>query len=379
MNNLITYKPAHFVNGKNLKYIAYSVLDEQTGKFKTFRIKLNRMKVAKERRNYADNMINKINDALARGWTPFQEVRNDKLTLLSEALKGYFMKTRRDVEEERIKNDTYNDYFSQLNTFAKWLKRDFYLHNITSLIVSDFLDYIYIVLKRTSTTRNNYFCTLRTFFNYCIEKGFINKAPTEGMHALKKQRKKRAVIPHDVMIKISKYLERSGNEGYKLAVNLCYSCFIRPIEIAKLKIKDINFKNSTITIPAEVAKNGKEQTVTMPENVQSIMYDAKIWENPSEDYIISRDGFRPGPDKIDPKRFRDRWAQMRNELKIGDEYQFYSLKDSGITNLLKKGFSTIEVRDQARHSSIAITDIYTDKSNIKGNESIRNLNFGLTD
>lgn len=39
-------------------------------------------------------------------------------------------------------------------------------------------------------------------------------------------------------------------------------------------------------------------------------------------------------------------------------YKYYSLKDSGITNMLGKE-STLSVRDQARHSSIKITDIYT--------------------
>lgn len=379
MNPIYNFKPAHYINGKKLKYVSYSVFDEQCGKFKNFRVKLNYIKQASARKQYAETLCNKINDDLLRGWSPFQSVKSEKLKLLSDCINTFFAKARRDVEEKHIKSDTFDDYHSQLNTFAKWLKHDYYLHNVTAAIISDFLDYIYITLKRTSTTRNNYFCTLRTFFNYCVEKGWLQTAPTSGMHAIKKAEKKRCVIPPNVMEKISAWIERPGNEGYKLAVHLCYSCFIRPIEIAKLRVGDISFKNATIVVRSEISKNGRTQTVTMPENVQKILYDARVWESPQTDFLVSADNFCPGPVKLDPKRFRDKWAKMRKELKINSVYQFYSLKDSGITNLLNKGFSTLEVRDQARHSSIAITDQYTDKKNTKPNNDIKNLNFGLTD
>lgn len=34
-----------------------------------------------------------------------------------------------------------------------------------------------------------------------------------------------------------------------------------------------------------------------------------------------------------------------------------------------------EVRDQARHSSISITDVYTDRTKHTGNEHIKSLDF----
>lgn len=36
-----------------------------------------------------------------------------------------------------------------------------------------------------------------------------------------------------------------------------------------------------------------------------------------------------------------------------------------------------EVRDQARHSNISITDVYTDRAKNKGNENIKKLDFKL--
>ena len=55
--------------------------------------------------------------------------------------------------------------------------------------------------------------------------------------------------------------------------------------------------------------------------------------------------------------FRDRWARLRKRLDLPKEYQFYSLKDSGIRDLANSEGIVI-ARDQARHSSVAVTNKY---------------------
>jgi hypothetical protein len=67
--------------------------------------------------------------------------------------------------------------------------------------------------------------------------------------------------------------------------------------------------------------------------------------------------FRP----IHPDRITKSWARMRTELAINKNIDWYSLKDSGITDLLRAGVPLISVRDQARHYSSAQTDTYTPK------------------
>ena len=63
---------------------------------------------------------------------------------------------------------------------------------------------------------------------------------------------------------------------------------------------------------------------------------------------------------------------MRKDLKFSDRYKFYSLKDTGITNMLRANTDVLSVRDQARHSSILITDIYTPKDIREANRLLMN-------
>ena len=116
-----------------------------------------------------------------------------------------------------------------------------------------------------------------------------------------------------------------------------------------------------MTIPAESSKNKQKQTVTVPKKVILYAISLGVFSAPMDHYIFSYQ-LRPGTEEIDPKHFRDHWDKLRKPLKLRSEWKFYSLKDTGITAMLKSKMSSIDVRDQARHSSLAVTEVYTDHS-----------------
>ena len=63
---------------------------------------------------------------------------------------------------------------------------------------------------------------------------------------------------------------------------------------------------------------------------------------------------------------------MRTKLNLSEKIDWYSLKDTGITDLLKAGVPLISVRDQARHYSSKQTDEYTPRSLKKADATILN-------
>ena len=68
-------------------------------------------------------------------------------------------------------------------------------------------------------------------------------------------------------------------------------------------------------------------------------------------------GFEAPGYRSRPEYHTARWARMRKRLNLPKEYQFYSLKDSGIRDLANSAGIVI-ARDQARHSSVAVTNKY---------------------
>lgn len=92
------------------------------------------------------------------------------------------------------------------------------------------------------------------------------------------------------------------------------------------------------------------------DEVLKLMLDIDLFRHPSQCYIFG-DKMRTCMTKASSEIFRRWWKKVRKALKWGDEYQFYSLKDSGIRDLANAAGIVI-ARDQARHTDVATTNKY---------------------
>ena len=83
-------------------------------------------------------------------------------------------------------------------------------------------------------------------------------------------------------------------------------------------------------------------------------------------------GFHFHPYRRSGKHFGNFWTyHLKKDLDLPSEYKFYGLKDTGITDLIKDRTDLLSVRDQARHHSLQMTDLYTPLETREANESIR--------
>ena len=115
-------------------------------------------------------------------------------------------------------------------------------------------------------------------------------------------------------------------------------------------------------MPPEISKNHHERIIPLPDELMEYMIHLKDCNG--EHYIFSG-GFKPGKKPMSPHQIGNFWAQMRDELKLPASYQFYSLKDTGITEMLEAGVPAKYVKELADHHSLEMTERYTHKSEAK--------------
>ena len=346
-------------------YIEFYAFDPEQGKLRRKRIKTNRIKGVGKRRQYVRDVMKRIGDQLQRGWNPWVAKDTADLYTFEEALSRYESHIEKMVIRRYFRKETYAGYKSYVKILRQYIMKKspiYYVYQFDRKFCVAFLDYVFIDRENGAQTRNNYLNFLRVFSGFLVEKGYINSKPTEGIAPISKRlyKKERTCIPLDVVGKIADYC-KVHEPHFLLACYLLYYCFIRPVEMTRLRVRDFNLRQGTIIIPAECSKNHKEQVVTLPKKVLLYAMELGVFSAPAEDFIFSY-GLRPGTTEIDPKHFRDHWDNLRKPLKLRKEWKFYSLKDTGITAMLKAKMPAIDVRDQARHSSLAITEIYTDHS-----------------
>ena len=252
------------------------------------------------------------------------------------------------------KQSTRDDYGKRLAMLERFAS----MNGITAVENLDFvafLDWVYIERGVSPRTHNNYRTWCKSFCKWMLHQHIIATDPMNDIPPLKEPQKTRQPLPMSVLSLVKAHLE-NRDRYFLLAVMMEYYCFIRPDELSNIKIGDIDTKAHGIYINAEISKNGKAEMVGLNRTVVALMRELHVLRSPKCWYLFSH-RCRPGATKLDSRMFRDRWARMRKRLNLPKEYQFYSLKDSGIRDLANSAGIVI-ARDQARHSSVAVTNKY---------------------
>lgn len=357
------YTPPVLHTGKDW-YIDFYVFNPAYGEMRRKKIKLNHIEKITERRKYAKDYMNRLSEKLSLGWNPWIEQESSNAYMLfKDVISRYRTFMNKMLRDGRYRQETlksYSSYLHNMELFNEQKKVPItYIYQFDKDFCVMLLDEVYITRDNTAFTRDNYLGFLKSFSTFCLNHNYLTKNPTEGISSLGRRGKKkiRGVLSEDLLKKIGDYL-KEHNPHLLLASYILYYCFIRPAEMSKLKLSNINLSKQTIFVPDTISKNKKDGTITLPAKVIHLMLDLKIFDNPNDYYLFS-DGFKPGKTEKSEKMFRDWWARhVRKDLKLPDKYKFYSLKDTGITNMLRH-YDVLSVRDQARHSSILMTDIYT--------------------
>lgn len=371
---IIGWKPPVFHQASEC-YVSFLAFDPNIGKMRLKKIMLDHIKGKRQQRLYGTELIKKLTQKLLEGWNPWiEEEHPDEYLLFDDVCAKYKKYLAKLVKEGGIKPGTADNYKYKLNTLTKWISLKKvnvkYVYQFNKNVVGKFIDYIFIDKNNNLRTRNNYVGWLKSFSRFLISREYITKDPTVGIELTTKLgEKNREVIPDNILKRIRLRLEKE-NKYYLLACYILHYIFIRPHEMTYIKIKDLSEENETVSLSASHTKNGRNAVLTIPHHVMALMKELKIFSYPPNFYLFGK-RFRPGAKGIRPQRFREYWVTMvRDPLKLKKSYKFYSLKDTGITNMLKANTDLLSVRDQARHSSVNITNIYTPQENKKANLSI---------
>jgi len=376
----IDFVPAEVkeTNSENWRIVFY-VRIPGSDKKKRYRRRVKKIAGYQRRMRYAKRICAEIDKKLFEGWNPYhEEYAKKEYKPLQEVMDLFIDQSERRCKDHLIRPDSLRAYISYVKNIKSFMdkksKAEMFTVEFTKKFVLSFLDYIYFEKKRSARTSNNYLAFCNLLATFMKDREYLAINPTEGIHKRKVGKKKREVIPAIVRNEIFKY-QAANNPPYLTLCLAVYFCFIRRTEISKLLVKHIDLIGDTIFIPKEISKNSKDGFVTIPHKLKVLLVK-HLDGATKDDYLFSSDNFRPGRNKLEPKKISDTWVKMRRVLGFKKEYQFYSLKDTGITQLFLLNVPVIKIRDQARHHDIKITESYTPRNSVC-DDTIRDLDFNF--
>lgn len=353
------YVPAQVSTGKIIRVFYYAKTAD--GKLKRYVIKCNRGRNKAECLKRARMVAAELNLKLEYGWSPDSQIDISVAAHRDcESFKGAIEKFLATKSKE-LRPDSMRSYNSFCNYLSSYLTEK-------KLIDSAVCDYTERQAKSLmekigeevgKKTFNNYLRFYSTFFYWCIEKEFCTDNPFDNIKVKKLDEKNRDVIPHDVRFQIQHYIKEQGMYPYYIIMLLCFRCLIRPKEILMLKFKMIDWEAGVLNIPPDVAKNHKARVVALPKEIMD--YFRTLKSKPENWYIFSTH-YIPGLVLKNTRDIDKTWVEIRTACNLPMSYKFYSLKDSGITEMLEADVPTKLVKELADHHSLAMTEKYTHKS-----------------
>lgn len=266
------------------------------------------------------------------------------------------------IKKQSLSPNSYSGYHGPLKQFERWLDEN-EITSLKSITKKTVIQYLNSVLARTSPrTRNNARTSLSAIFttledNEIIDENFIPKIkplstkPTRNKTFTPEQESK---------------LETCMNENDQLLlsfVKFVSLCFLRPIEVCRLKIKDIDVADRKIYVKA---KNKKVKIKIIPEILLNIIPDLSK-ENPEHflftPYKIGGEWDIPERDKRN--YFSKRFKKIKDQFNLGKEYGLYSYRHTYITKLyreMRKELNTSDTKSTllgiTGHSTISSLEKY---------------------
>lgn len=368
--------PVMHTKGSNW-YVDFYAHDPVSGRMKRKKYMLNKFKTDQKKRMMGSLLIYNITAKLTAGWNPWVNVdKSRQFTEIPIIIGRYRDYVKAMTDKKSMKEKTSIDYLSRvkmLETFIEECKGIKYAYQLDRSFVIDFLDYLMYDRDVSATTRNNYRSWFVSFGTWLMDRKYITENPAIDIRNIAQTEKFRDPLSDGALRRLKEYLYEH-NKHFLLACLFEYYTFIRPNELTQIKIGDVSIKEQTVFISSSISKNRKDGLVALNDEILKLMIELKIFEHPSQNYIFGK-SLKPGDTRAAYNQLRVEWGKMRTALGFPKEYQFYSLKDTGIRDLANAQ-GIVVAKEQARHSDISVTNRYI-KNQMKVNEETKHFKGGL--
>jgi len=374
-------------------YVYFSFRNPETGKLKRvtpFYGEANKYKTKEDRLYVLSAYRRKILELLKKGYNPFEDnselyksehnldqpkvVQTEKPTIVV-APKKEVVSNQKSLEEAfefslSIKKNivsakTHSGYAGRVKALKLFISKQYpdvkYINQLTKNIFVQFLNDV--LLRTSARNRNNYRLDFSSLFqtledNEIIATNFIKKIPV--LKAIPERNKTYTNATQD---EIFNYLEKE-DPILLLYIKFISFNFLRPIEVNRLKVGDINLTDKTIQFKA---KNSPLKTKLIPEILIGELPDLSKLEKNNP--LFTPKGFGDIWD-IDINNRRDYFSKrfkkvVKEHFNLGKDYGLYSFRHTYITKLyreLVKNSSPYEAKSNLMlitgHSSMTALEKY---------------------
>ncbi len=345
--------------------------DKLDMKFK-YKKGINRYKSVQERKEIGKALVEGYKEALERGWNPITKTAaKSRSSRGSAQTVEKALKYALQIKSTTKKEPTMIGYEFHLNRFLEWAKKHGYLGlDVQKFSIDhfyEFLDWIRFEYVKddgealSGTSINNYKRSLSSLFTTLKNERLIPFNFIKDIPAVDEDPINNKAFTVEQIREIKTYLEKEDPYLIHFISFILYP-LLRPREICRLKVKDINFEKGFLSVETKTdALSYRRIIEKMKPTVKALAVEkypknCHLFTNSNEPKVWEEIKLKG---KVD--HFGNRFKAVKNALGYGREYGLYSFRHTAIMDLFhslqKKGMGEQEILFElmpiTQHKSIA--------------------------
>ena len=277
---------------------------------------------------------------------------------MKEYLKEYLITLR---IERNLSPKTCDAYRRDLTDYLRFVKAE----KITKITQMDIRNYIRELnnkgLAPSSISRR--FSSIRSYHKFLTAEKLMNDNPTLILSGPKSPKKLPSVLSENEISSIINCIEETSQFGKrdKAIIEMLYSCGLRVSELCDLDLSNLFLDDDLIRI---FGKGMKERLLPIGKRAKKYLNNYLIHVRPSfkkkdqsSCVFLSRNGKPLTRAMIN--KIINKWSSLSG---ISKTVSPHTLRHSFATHLLDNGADLNSVKDLLGHTSLAATQIYTNRS-----------------
>ena len=265
--------------------------------------------------------------------------------------------------EKNYSPNTVQAYRNDLNVFNKYLVDEHSLSALTDANYSHIRSWIVLLVNNGLSNRsvNRKITSLNSFFKFLLKIDLINENPLIYHKALKTQKKIQLPFSESEMfaaLSSDNFDNSFTGVRDRFIIDLFYTTGIRRIELIQIKISDFNVSKKQIKV---LGKRNKERIIPLIDSTISL-FDKYIsfrseLKSSQESLFITIKG-KPVYEKLIYRIITKYFDKISTKVKKSP----HIIRHTFATHLLNNGADLNSVKDLLGHSSLAATQVYTNRS-----------------
>ena len=269
------------------------------------------------------------------------------------------------VKERNYSNNTIIAYKNDLEVFQKFCQKEFNHKNLKTSNYSFIRSWVVSLVESGLSNRsiNRKVSVLRSYFNFLLKIGEIDKSPLKNHKPLKEEKKVQVPFSEkEINLLLEGDFFKKDYEGtmIKTLIELFYSTGLRLSEVTNLKRTSVDLVNKKIKV---LGKRNKERIIPIIESLKNQLLKfqelkKQIINGPeSEFFFVNEKNI-----KLKNIYVYKVVNNYLNKVSTKSKRSPHMLRHSFATHLLNHGADINSVKELLGHASLAATQIYTHTS-----------------